>query len=129
MVCPAGWGLGNFRNLLNAYEINQIYAMVFTTVGATPLQAPFYFIIDYSTPTSAKPETTTNAQQYTKYWSSSGFQRDIISTFSQYETPLLFYATSTNTNNLQMLANTDYGYRNSNTGTAYRTSGFVRCTR
>ncbi len=128
MVCPAGWQLGSYKRLFNAYGINQTNAMVYTTVGNTPLQAPFYHILDYNTTTSTKPETTTNAKQYTKYWAAPGYQRDIISSFDDYETPLLLYITSTNTNNLQMITNSDRTYRYNDT-TIYRTSGFVRCMR
>lgn len=133
MVCPAGWQLGDYRRLYNAYGVNQINAMVYSTVGNTPLQAPFYQIIDYSTPSSNKPSETNN-QLYTLYWSTSYFARDLVLTYTppnyseNYNTPLVLYSPSADTTNLTMITNTDRYYRYSE-NPIYRTAGFVRCMR
>ena len=138
MVCPAGWRLGNYRDLFNYYGITQPKALVFSTVGTAPLQAPLYLVTDRSAASSNKPTEPSNNSyydmNYTKYWSTNYFMRDIVLTYApptyneNYNTPLLLYLNGTNTNNLSAISNTDLYYRNSNT-VIYRSAGFVRCVR
>ena len=133
MVCPAGWQLGNYRELFNGYGISQPKALVFSTVGNTPTQAPLYLIYDYNTPSSAKPSEDNN-KYYTIYWSSSYFVRDIVTTYEYptyseyYNTPLVLYNTSSSANNLSAISNTDRYYREGYS-VIYRTAGYVRCMR
>jgi hypothetical protein len=119
-MCPPGWSLGNYRDLYKRYNINQPSALYFTFDDMSPLQAPFYQILDHDD-SVPKPDTGDSSHKTAVYWSQAN---EIVDTTS----------TTTNIVPLQM-DYTDDGNGNmifraySNRATYYRTAGFIRCSR